>query len=219
MRAIGYVRVSTDRQDLSLSAQQEKIRAMAVVKGAELVDLVVDEDESGKSLDRPGVKRILELVRRRQVDAVIITKLDRLTRNVRDAYDLVDLFNRKEVVLVSLAESLDTGSASGRMVLNVMAAFAQMEREVIGERTSAALQQKRRRGERAGNIPYGYRVVYGGRLEEDPKEQGVIREIREMRTAGASLRDIADALNEAGRKTRRGTPWRFQYVANVLEGK
>jgi DNA invertase Pin-like site-specific DNA recombinase len=91
MRAIGYCRVSTDKQSekgVSLEAQTEKIRAMAVVHGFELIE-VVEDGESGKSLNRSGMQRVLEMVRRREVEAVIIAKLDRLTRSVKDLCELL----------------------------------------------------------------------------------------------------------------------------------
>jgi site-specific DNA recombinase len=216
MTTYGYIRVSTDKQEMSLEVQREKIQAMATVRGAELADVIVDT-ESGKTLDRPGAQRLLDLVRRGEVQAVIIAKLDRLTRSVADLANLTDLFNRKSVALVSVAETLDTGSAAGRMVMNIMATVAQWEREVISERTSDVLQSKRRRGERAGNIPYGFRLAEGSRLVADESEQHVISTAREYRRQGKSLRDIAAILNAANLKTRKGTPWRFQYVANVLE--
>src|ERR1035438_3686634 len=87
MRAIGYIRVSTDKQadkGCSLEPQQEKIRAMAVVQGTEIADLIVDAGESAKNLKRPGMVRILKLVQTGEVDKVIVAKLDRLTRSVRD---------------------------------------------------------------------------------------------------------------------------------------
>lgn len=201
-----------------MEAQREKITAMAVVKGATLVDLVVDEAESAKDLNRPGAQKVVGMVKSRSVDVVIVAKLDRLTRSVRDLGELVELFNRKGVALVSVAETLDTTTAAGRMVMNMIGAVSQWEREVISERTSTALRQKRARGEAAGNVPYGFRLVEGGKLEKEPSEQAVIAKIRVLRGRGHSLRDIAAALNQEGLRTRRGTEWRFQYVANVLEG-
>jgi len=138
MQAIGYVRVSTDKQAEtggSLEAQAEKIRAMAVVQGAELSDVIVDGGESAKSMNRPGLRRLLALVEARKVDTVIVAKLDRLTRSVKDLCELLELFERKGVALVSVAESLDTGSAAGRLVITIMGAVSQWEREAIGERT------------------------------------------------------------------------------------
>ena len=149
MRAIGYVRVSTDKQadrGVSLEAQTEKVRAMAVVHGTDLVDVIVDAGESAKSLNRPGMTRLLSLVDSGAVSTVIIAKLDRLTRSVADLAELMKRFERRGVSLVSVADSLDTGSAAGRLVLNIMVSVSQWEREAIGERTRDAMQHKRING-------------------------------------------------------------------------
>jgi DNA invertase Pin-like site-specific DNA recombinase len=92
---------------------------MAVVHNAELIDIIVDGGESAKSLNRPGMARLLSLVDAGEVEAVIIAKLDRLTRSVKDLCTLLERFERRGVALVSVAESLDTGSAAGRLVLNI----------------------------------------------------------------------------------------------------
>jgi DNA invertase Pin-like site-specific DNA recombinase len=165
VKAIGYVRVSTEKQadfGVSLEAQAEKVRAMAVVHGAELLEIIVDAGESAKSLNRPGMERVMSLVDRGAVDAVIIAKLDRLTRSVRDLAELLERFNRRGVSLVSVAEALDTGSAAGRLVLNIMTAVSQWEREAIGERTRDAMRHKRANGKRVGTIPFGCRSSHVG---------------------------------------------------------
>ena len=113
---------------------------MALVHGAELVAVIQEGGESAKTLDRPGMQRVLAMVERRQVQAVIVAKLDRLTRSVRDLCELLELLERRGVALISVAESLDTGSAAGRLVINIMAAVSQWEREAIGERTRDALR-------------------------------------------------------------------------------
>jgi site-specific DNA recombinase len=220
MKAIGYVRVSTEKQadfGVSLEAQSEKVRAMAVVQGAELAEVIIDAGESAKSLNRPGMARLLSLVDGGAVDIVIIAKLDRLTRSVKDLAELLERFTRRGVSLVSVAESLDTGTAAGRLVLNIMTAVSQWEREAIGERTRDAMHHKRANGERVGTVPFGYRAAADGlHLEADPAEQGILSRIRELKAAGRTTRQIADELNRQGFTTRRGTAWRFQYVAEAL---
>src|ERR1019366_893553 len=139
-QTIGYARVSTDKQDLSLDAQQVKITAMAALQD-KTVEMIVDA-QSAKSLDRPGMARLLAMVDSGDVETVIIAKLDRLTRSVKDLGELLERFAKHSVSLVSVAESLDTGSASGRLVLNIMVSVAQWEREAIGERTATVLQHK-----------------------------------------------------------------------------
>jgi DNA invertase Pin-like site-specific DNA recombinase len=125
---------------------------MATVQGAELLEVIVDGGESAKSLSRPGLQRLLSLVSAGKVDAVIVAKLDRLTRSVKDLCSLLELFETKKVALVSVAESLDTSPAAGRLVITIMGAVSQWEREAMGERTRDALGHKKRNGERVGNI-------------------------------------------------------------------
>jgi site-specific DNA recombinase len=156
MKALGYVRVSTDQQaerGVSLEAQAEKIRAMAVVHNAALAEIIVDGGESAKSLNRPGMTRLLAMVDAGEVQTVIIAKLDRLTRSVKDLCTLLERFERRGVALVSVAESLDTSSAAGRLVLNIMTSVSQWEREAIGERTRDAMRHKRSNGERSREHP------------------------------------------------------------------
>ena len=220
MRAIGYVRVSTDQQadrGVSLQAQTERVRAMAIVQGAELLDVIVDGGESAKTMKRAGMQRVLGLVEAGAVQAVIIAKLDRLTRSVKDLCALLELFEKRNVALISVAESLDTGSAAGRLVITIMGAVSQWEREAIGERTREALRHKSSKGERVGNIPYGSRLAADGRhVEANPAEQAVLAEIRRLRSHGHSMRRVAKALNQDGYRTRRGTEWRLESVARVL---
>jgi site-specific DNA recombinase len=221
MRTIGYVRVSTDKQaerGCSLEAQESKIRAMATVQGAELLEVIVDGGESAKSLSRPGVQKLLGLVNAGKVNAVIVAKLDRLTRSVKDLCALLELFDKRKVALISVAESLDTGSAAGRLVITIMGAVSQWEREAIGERTRDALQHKRSQGERVGNIAFGFRLAGDGQhVEPDPAEQASLAEIRRLRNEGTTLRGIAAALNHRADRTRRGTPWRLESVARILK--
>ncbi len=220
MIAIGYARVSTDRQaeyGVSLDAQEAKIRAMATVQGAELFEVIVDGGDSAKSLNRPGLQRLMELVSSGKVQGVIVAKLDRLTRSVKDLCRLLELFEKHKVALISVAESLDTGSAAGRLVITIMAAVSQWEREAIGERTRDALQHKRSNRERVGNIGFGYRLSTDMRhLEPDPTEQSALVAIHDLRRQGHTLRGIAAILNSRGLRTRRHTEWRLESVARVL---
>lgn len=104
--------------------------------GSDLIETIVDGGESAKSLNRPGMQKLLDMINRGMIDTVIIYKLDRLTRSVKDLGELLELFERKNVSLVSVEESLVTSSAAGRLVINIMISVSQWEREVIGERTS-----------------------------------------------------------------------------------
>ena len=217
--AIGYARVSTRDQAYkghSLDAQRAKIEAYATLHDLELADVIVDEGQSAKSLDRPGMVKLLGMIRRRAVNVVVIAKLDRITRSVRDLGDLVELFQRSGVEFASVADNIDTSSASGRLVLNVMASVSQWEREAIGERTAEALAHLRANGKRVSRFAqFGYRVE-GDRLVAEPNEQEAIRLIRQLRTEGLTLRAIGAALAEQGYMGRGGRPLGPRLVREVL---
>jgi site-specific DNA recombinase len=162
MKAIGYIRVSTEKQadfGVSLEAKEAKIRAMAVVQGADLAEAIVDAGESAKSLNRPGMERLLAMVDAGAVDVVIIAKLDRLTRSVADLAELLKRFERRGVSLVSVADSRDTRSAAGRLVLNIMVSVSQWEREA--RRADAGRDEPQAgEGRTGGHGPF--RLSHGG---------------------------------------------------------
>ena len=145
-RTIAYLRVSTDKQadrGVSLDAQRSKAKAYAELYDLELVEVIVDAGESAKSLDRPGLQRALAMLKKGEAEALLVVKLDRLTRSVVDLGSLVDrYFAPGKAALLSVGEQIDTRSAAGRLVLNVLASVSQWEREAIGERTATAMQHK-----------------------------------------------------------------------------
>jgi len=131
-----------------------------------------------------------------------------------------ELFEKRGVALISVAESLDTASAAGRLVITIMGAVSQWEREAIGERTREALRHKRSKGERVGNIVYGYRLSSDGtHLEVDEREQAAMVRISTLRRAGKTLRAIARDLNERGHRTRRGSEWRHEYIKRIVDAR
>jgi site-specific DNA recombinase len=217
---VGYIRVSTDEQarsGLSLQSQRERVEAWARMYGHSLVDIVSDEGVSARSLDRPGMQRVLRMVERREVRGIIVAKLDRLTRSTRDLADMVDLCDRKRVALASVSESLDTSTACGRMVVSMIGVVAQWEREATAERTAAALDAKRRRGLRySGRAPYGYAFDGAGGLQASLDEQATLDMVDELRSSGRSLRDIGRMLAERGRLNRDGRPFGASTVQRLL---
>ena len=226
MQIIGYARVSSEDQaqhGISLDAQEEKIRLYAELHGLQLVTpgVIVDAGVSAKNLDRPGLARALAMLDRGEVAGLVVFKLDRLTRNLGDWSDLIDgYFGEKGGrSLMSVSESIDTRTAAGRMVLNIMMTVAQWEREAIGERTRTALHYKRGRGERiSGHIPYGCRLAEDGRtLVVVPAEIALVEEARTLREAGWSLRKLAEEFNRRGLPTKTGRPWSHGTVQNLLK--
>lgn len=226
LRVIGYVRVSTEEQaagGLSLDAQRAKLRAYAELHELELVAIEEDAGASAKTLTRPGLRRALDAIEDLdEADGLLIAKLDRLSRSVADWNRLVEGYfgPPHHVPLFSVQDSIDTRTAAGRLVLNVLMTVAQWEREVIVERTREALDVKRARGERIGGVPYGYRLAGDGRtLVPEPVEQVGRDRLFELREFGLSYRAIARTLNAEGHRPKHGGRWGHQAVAQILKGK
>jgi len=222
-RAVAYLRVSTDKQadkGCSLDAQRAKVEAYAALYDLQLVDVVVDAGVSAKSLDRPGLARALDMLRRGDADALLVVKLDRLTRSVRDLGDLVSgPFAPGKAALLSVGEQIDTRSAAGRLVLNVLASVSQWEREAIGERTSTAMQHMKAEGRFLGGkvAPFGY-AVDGDKLVPVEHEQATIARAVELVGEGRSLRAVAAALAGEGRVSRAGRPFVAAQVQRMTQG-
>ena len=215
-QTVGYVRCSTIEQatydGVTLDAQEAKIAAYCTAMGWPMSEVIRDAGESAKTLKRPGIANLIEGVRRGEIGRVVVIKLDRITRSTRDLADLLDTFARADASLVSVSECLDTQSAAGRLVVNMLGVVAQWEREAIGERTSAALEHKRRNGLAYGKTPFGY-CREGDRLVPDLSQQRALKEAKKMHTAGASLRQIAARLESLGVKPNNGgSTWYAQSV-------
>lgn len=224
MRVIGYVRVSTEEQansGLSLGAQREKLAAYASLYDLELVEIIEDAGESAKSLKRPGLQRALAMLKAGTAAGLVICKLDRLTRSVGDWQKLIDgYFGEKPgKQLFSVSDSIDTRTAAGRLVLNVLLSVAQWEREAIAERTRDALGHKIRKGERCGKVRFGYTLASDGKtLVPEPAEQEALALMRALRAEGQPLRKIAAELAARGIKSKEGnTEWTHTTVAGILK--
>jgi site-specific DNA recombinase len=207
-----YTRVSTDDQvqGASLDVQRTQCEAMAKATAVSVVDVVVDDGYSGKDTKRPGMRRVLDMVERRELGGIIVWKLDRLTRNLRDLLAMVDLFTATDTALVSLAEKIDTSGPMGRFTLHIMGAVAQLERETIQARVTAAMRHIRAKGGWCGGrVPPGCRIVgeRGGRqLERDPATAPAVVAAFRSYVDGASLAQLADQLLATGLTRSRRTP-------------
>ena len=180
-----YTRKSTEHNlDLSftsLDAQREACEAYIKSQAHEGWTLVRDRFDdgglSGASLDRPALQNLLDQVRARRIDIIVVYKVDRLTRSLADFAKLVELFDEHEVSFVSVTQSFNTTSSMGRLTLNVLLSFAQFEREVIGERVRDKIAASKRKGIWVGGpVPLGYRSV-GKKLEIAQEEADLVRKI------------------------------------------
>jgi DNA invertase Pin-like site-specific DNA recombinase len=220
-KTIAYLRVSTSDQateGVSLDAQEARIGAYAAAMGWPVSEVIRDAGESAKSLQRPGMAKILADVRAGSIERVVVLKLDRLTRSTRDLADLLELFAKADAALVSVSENLDTASACGRLVVNMLGVVAQWEREAIGERTMEALAHKRQRRTAYGATPFGF-VRVGDALVPEPREQAALDEAMRLDRDGASFREIAARLTEIGVMPHRSKTWHPASVRAVLRSK
>lgn len=220
MKAIGYIRVSTDeqaREGISLENQKAKIQAYCELNDLSLVDIIEDAGKSGKDLNREGIQQLMSLLKGRSIDAVVVYKLDRLSRRVKDTLSLMDLIEKRSVAFHSITERIDTKSAMGKFFLNIMASMNQWERDTISERTKDALRLKVSRNERAGQVPFGYSLAEDGNaLVENPKEQEAIRLIKDLHEKGYNYSAICRELTREGHKPN-GKQWHAQSVKNILK--
>ena len=208
-QAVGYIRVSTEGQvvdGVSLDAQRAKIEAWALLNDYTLTAVHVDAGISGKSaLNRPGLQAALADCR--QGSALVVYSLSRLARSTKDTIEISDRLAKSGADLVSLSEKIDTTSAAGKMIFRLLAVMAEFERDQISERTTAALQFKKSRGEKTGGaVPFGRDLADDGvTLTENAAEQSVIQQARELKASGLSLRKIAVELQRRGFVSRAGT--------------
>lgn len=226
-RAVIYIRVSTAKQvesGLGLGDQREHLEAYCKLRGFEVVEVVVDDGESaGKPLaKRPGGRKVLELVRSKRVDVVVVKKLDRAFRNAKDCLGVVDDWTRADVGLHITdmgGQSVDTQSAMGRMFLTMAAGFAEMERGLTMERTTAALAHKARSGNmRLGaDAPYGWRYE-GNDLVEVESEQRVIELVKGKRVEGMTFRGLCAMLTARGHRNRSGGEFAPVQIERMLRG-
>lgn len=203
---IGYLRVSTEEQansGLGLEAQRDTIQRYADAHGWDVV-WYVDEGLSAKSLARPQLQdalaRLHILPKRRDVDGIVVAKLDRLSRSVHDFSGLLKLAASRRWALVAIDLGVDTSTPTGKLIANVMMSVAEWEREVIGERTSAAMQAAKRQGR------------HMGRVSALPQATG--DRLLKLR-ARHTLAVTAAQLNAEGLSTATGGQWSANSVAKA----
>jgi site-specific DNA recombinase len=219
-RVVGYARVSTKTQaenGVSLEIQESRIRTYCGLYNLDLTE-VIAEDASGATLNRPGIQRVIAMLKAGEVGGLVVTKLDRLSRSPSDVADLIKKYFKNGMTLSSVTEQVDTRSANGKLFLGMIMQVAEWEREIIVERTTEALAHKRSKGERVSNQPdYGMQVAADGiHLEDCPEEQDTIRFILNAHNSGDSIRKIVALLDKRGIKSRgRGDSRKPLGVAQV----
>lgn len=219
-KAVAYLRVSTDRQDLSPAAQREAIRAWAEREGVEVAAWHEDQGSGGDDLEkRPGLLAALDAVRDLGAGVLVVAKRDRVARDVLNDALVQRLCERQGATVVSADGVANGDRPEDQLMRSIVAAMAAYERALIGARTRAALAVKKARGERVGGIPYGHRPAADGvKLEEHPQEQQAVALARRLRDEGMSLRAIGRALLDAGHTPRKAARWHVAVLSRMVGG-
>jgi len=223
--AAAYIRVSTDEQaesGYSLQLQRERITAQIIAKGWNLYKIYEDAGQSGGKMYRPALQEMLQDIVDNEINAVVIYKLDRLSRKQKDTMYLIeDVFMANSVELVSICESLDTSSPTGRAMIGMLSVFAQLERDTITERLSSGRQQKAKSGGYCGGgAAIGYSNERGAKvLTLDDDKRNTVQRVFELSAAGFKLQQIADRLNDEGHTTKQGARFAPTQVMRILNRK
>jgi len=196
---LGYSRVSSEEQaahGISIDAQRGILEGYAAMTSQQ-IRIYEDAGYSGKNTNRPALQQLLAACRSDAVSAVVVWKLDRLSRSLRDTLAIIeDVFQPRSITLVSVTESIDTSTPSGRMMLNLLASFAQLEREQDSDRVVMAHKHLARDCKYlGGHIPLGYCIDADKHYQLDPVTAPVVRRVFEMYLSRSGYTPILDYLN------------------------
>lgn len=219
IRAAIYTRVSTEdqaKEGFSLDAQLEKLRAYCTARGWNIAGEYVDEGYSGRKTRRPAYMRMMEEIEK--WDALLVIKMDRIHRNSKNFMLMMEDLGKKGKEFVSMMESLDTSTAMGRFVMDIIQRIAQLESEQIGERVYIGMEQKAKQngGVLGFNIPYGYDYIEG-KLVVNDSESIIVKNIFDMYRNKLSMKKIAEILNQKKIPTKLNKIWGPQTVSLILK--
>ena len=222
MQTAIYCRVSTEEQateGFSIHAQKDKLTKYAESNDWDIVDYYVDDGISGKNLtERPEVSRLIEDVKKGRIKNVLIYKLDRLTRSVKDLIYLIELFDKNNCTFNSQTEKIDTSNAVGRMFVKIIGIFAEFERESLAERVTFGYEQKTKEGNYTNcNGVFGYDYIVGkGKLKLNKNEALYVKKIYNWYLEGESMLKIAKKLKDLNVPTKRGGNWNQSTIYSIL---
>lgn len=215
-----YCRVSTEEQateGYSITAQLQTLRNYAGLYGWQVVKEYVDEGISGKNITgRPAMQQLVVDVEKDEFDAVLVWKISRLSRNMLDTLTVLDKFEENNVKFISYSENFDTGSPIGRLVVQLMASIAEMERNTLSENVKLGMKQRALEGSWNGGVVFGYDSVEK-ELVINEEEAKVVQLIYEQYLSGKGLKAIANHLNKHGYRTKRNRYFSINGVAQILD--
>ena len=219
-RIAAYVRVSTENQaeeGFSIEGQKERLSAYCVAKNWEACEFYVDAGFSGSSLDRPAIQQLIADIEENKISAVLVYKLDRLSRSQKDTLFLLeDIFLPNEIDFISLNESIDTSTAYGRAMIGILSAFAQLERENIFMRTRMGMLERVKRGYWTGSVPpFGYDYDLDQGILVPNKNASTVREVFNLYISGYGPQKIAKQLGLKYEKQVMNMIERRTYIGKI----
>jgi site-specific DNA recombinase len=219
IRAAIYTRVSTEdqaKEGFSLDAQLEKLKAYCTARDWKIAGEYIDEGYSGRKTRRPAYVRMMQEIE--TWDALLVIKMDRIHRNSKNFMLMMEDLNKKGKEFVSMMESLDTSTAMGRFVMDIIQRIAQLESEQIGERVYIGMEQKAKQngGVLGFNIPYGYDYS-NGKLHINQNEAATVKQIYSLYSSGKSIGDILKILSSANLPTKKGGCWAKKTISAILK--
>ena len=222
LRVVIYKRVSTEEQKrtgFSLEGQEDELRAYAERKGYRIVGVYTDGGYSGKNFKRPEIQRLFSDMRNGDFDAILVWKVDRISRKNRDVLDLIDneLHPRNMKLLVSTCD-IDSSNANGYMFISMLGTFAEYERSLIIERVSSGMEKRAKSGMWNGGIILGYDVVEKS-LVINEEECEIVKQIFQLRANGYGYKAITNVLNSEGKKSKKNNSFSINAVKTILENK
>ena len=221
--ALGYSRVSSEEQaqhGISIDAQRTILEGWAAMTSRQ-IRIYEDAGYSGKNINRPALQQLLTECRSGSVSAVVVWKLDRLSRSLRDTLAIIeDILQPRGITLVSVTESIDTSTPSGRMMLNLLASFAQLEREQDSDRVVMAHKHLARDCKYlGGHVPLGYRIDADKHYQLDPETAPIVRRVFEMYLARSGYTPILEYLNSMDFPGTRKTAFKKQDLNFMLKNE
>lgn len=214
---IGYIRTSTATQTNSIETQINMINDYCMKSDITLDEIITDEGLSGKSTKhRNGYMKIIDMIKNDELKTVIVTSLSRFGRSLSQNYNAIKLMQKHNTNFISLKESVDLSTVMGRFVLNIMSSIFEMECELISERTSDILQNKKKNNEVYGVTPFGFNRVKN-KLIPNQYEQKVLRKMFRLKDNNQSYQAVADFLNRNNHKTKNGKAYTRYNVFQLMK--
>jgi len=215
-----YIRVSTDRQAKegdSLEEQESELKKFCDYRNFKIHKVLIERGKSGGNTNRPEYQTLVADVKAQKINAVVVKKIDRLSRSLLDFEDFMKLLQEKNIEFISIRESFDTTTALGKAMLRIALVFAQLEREQTSERLIDVLSYRASQGLYNGGIrPYGYTNV-NKELVPYPKERQIVEIIFEQFLKNKSTTETARFLNETGYRNRSNDLWDCRRIQHILQ--